>query len=394
MSSKGGPRHTCKPHVDSGLLMRVFSNNSSLLQNLGTYERISRNQACDPKGLLHLWPLINGLVELEPTCEVHGTCLKDAIFSTLLQDGTLNDTKWSGSVWVGLKVERINVLLYHLRRLQGSDLKQCAAKLRGAEYMQLMELLDKIKKKEKHANSLPPRDNGNDAVEPKARKLGKKVSDVSVDSNGFPNCFGTPASQAGQSPLTKEAAGQGLLTKEAKDSDHLPLTKGQGTCKPLEAPSFLRRRPGQKVTARPEGTSKPLKAQLGLSNKNVKKKKPNKTKNSSLTKGATKTGSQKTKGKTNGKGSKAAKSFSASEGKRMPWTKLVVTNPKKPPWRSYICGTTAPGGKGKLPLILQTTRFAHSMYLDIMTEIKRRLEKDHLTKEEALELRSHLYQTW
>ena len=62
---------------------------------------------------MHLWPLINGLVELEPTCEVHATCLKDAIFSTLLQDGTLNDTKWSGSVWVGLKVERINVLLYH-----------------------------------------------------------------------------------------------------------------------------------------------------------------------------------------------------------------------------------------------------------------------------------------
>ena len=77
MASKGGPRHTCKPHVDSGLLMRVFSNNSSLLQNLGTYERISRNQACDPKGLLHLWPLIDGLVELEPTCEVHPTCLKD-----------------------------------------------------------------------------------------------------------------------------------------------------------------------------------------------------------------------------------------------------------------------------------------------------------------------------
>ena len=142
--------------------------------------------------------------------------------------------------------------------------------------MQLMELLDKIKKKEKHANSLPPRDNDNDAVEPKARKLGKKVSDVS-------------------------AACQGLLTKEAKDSDHLPLTKGQGTCKPLEAPSFLRRRAGQKVTARPEGTSKPLKAQLGLSNKNVKTKKPNKTKNSSLTKGATKTGSQKTKGKQMGK---------------------------------------------------------------------------------------------
>ena len=198
MPSKGGPRHFSKPQVDPGLLMSVFSNYKKLLQDFGSYERLSSSQACDPKGLLNLWPFINALVELEPTCEIQATCLRNAIFQTLLEDGRLNETKWSGSVWVGMKVERINVILYHLRRPQGQqDLKQCAAKLKGAEFVQLKELISRTKEKEKpdNAMSLVARNSDNDDdKEPKARKLEKKVSDVSANSNGFPNCFATPTS--------------------------------------------------------------------------------------------------------------------------------------------------------------------------------------------------------
>ena len=147
--NKGGYRHTSKPQVDQGLLMKVFSNNSNLLGNMGIYERISRSQGCDPKGLIKLLPLIRGLVELEPTCEIHQSCLRKAIFSILLEDGALNDSKWSGAVWTGMKEERVGVLLFHLRRLAGTDLKVAASKLTGAEYLQLQHVVETIKTKEK-----------------------------------------------------------------------------------------------------------------------------------------------------------------------------------------------------------------------------------------------------
>ena len=51
-------------------------------------------------------PLLKGLVELSPICEIHGACLRQAMFQVLLGEPSLNNTKWNGSVWVGLKVER------------------------------------------------------------------------------------------------------------------------------------------------------------------------------------------------------------------------------------------------------------------------------------------------
>ena len=77
---------------------------------------------------------------------------------------------------------------------------------------------------------------------------------------------------------------------------------------------------------------------------------------------------------------------------RKPWVKLQVTSPKKPPWRQYMCGTTSAGGK--LHLVVQTTKFGHHLYKEILQEVKRKMEKNHLTKEEAVELRDHLYKTW
>ena len=372
--NKGGYRHTSKPQVDQGLLMKVFSNNSNLLGNMGIYERISRSQGCDPKGLIKLLPLIRGLVELEPTCEIHQSCLRKAIFSILLEDGALNDSKWSGAVWTGMKEERVGVLLFHLRRLAGTDLKVAAAKLTGAEYLQLQNVVEIIKTKERPqaAPTAPP------------RQLKREVSDCSVNSNGMPNCFGTPQSKE-QSPLTKRGKGSSLL-----------LTKEEDSRQACPAVSFLRRRPGQTLNNPSQGQGS-LRAELGLKKK-VKNKKRNAKKKQNK-KAAKKEKAAKPmkaaglpKAGTLTKGAGTAGSLT-KRSNRQKWTKLWVTQPKKPPWRTYICGTTSPDGKGK-SLIVETTKYAHPLYLDIMAEIKRRLEKDHLTKEEAKDLRQHLYETW
>ena len=72
-------------------------------------------------------------------------------------------------------------------------------------------------------------------------------------------------------------------------------------------------------------------------------------------------------------------------------TKLRIAKTNKEPWRAYICGTTAEDGKGKVSLIVSKN---HTKYLEILEHIQKRLEEDHITKDEALELRQHLYDTW
>ena len=107
MSTKGGARHTTKPQVDTGLLYKVISPHRGLLSNMGLYETISKTQACNPKALVKVMPWIKGLVELEATAEIHGQNLRQAIFQLLMDEPSLNDSKWAGGTWVSLRVERL-----------------------------------------------------------------------------------------------------------------------------------------------------------------------------------------------------------------------------------------------------------------------------------------------
>ena len=79
---------------------------------------------------------------------------------------------------------------------------------------------------------------------------------------------------------------------------------------------------------------------------------------------------------------------------RKVWTKLQVTKSQKEPWRAYICGTTADDGKPPLHLIVETRHKNHAQYLEILQHTKDRLEQDHLTKDEAAQLRKECYDTW
>ena len=145
--SRGGNRHNVKPQVDEGLLVKLFNQQSQLIKDLGPYEKISKTQAINPKGLMAVLPLTKGLLELENTGEIHGQCLRKALFQLLLEEPSLNDSKFSGGVWVGLKVERLGVLLYHMRKLANSNLQQCAAKLSGFELLQLKDVVEMMTKK-------------------------------------------------------------------------------------------------------------------------------------------------------------------------------------------------------------------------------------------------------
>ena len=213
------------------------------------------------------------------------------------------------------------------------------------------------------------------------RKLQKELS---LDTEGYPKCFGTP--DAEKSSGSKDALTKGidlengtLLSKEGLEND----TQGH-------PPSFLRRRTGQLALANRARSDLPtnneeLKEELGIMKRPAGKKQANKKlkKPSSLTKGS---------GKVKDKHEKSTKSSASAGGKS--WAKLRVTTPKKPPWRVYICGTKAKGGKRKMSLIVQTPHVGHPRYVEIMGEIKQKLEQEHLSKQEAIDLRDHWYKTW
>jgi NADH-quinone oxidoreductase subunit C len=100
----------------------------------------------------------------------------------------------------------------------------------------------------------------------------------------------------------------------------------------------------------------------------------------------------KAKAAPGGKAAAAAKAKAAPAARlrgeaRVPWVKLRKTHAKKPE-RSYITGTQIQGGK--LHLIVEVTRARSSRYADIVERIIEDLEKESITKPEALGLRDTL----
>ena len=371
-SGKGGARHTPKPQVDTDLLVNCFSAHKNMLAKLGLYENLSKNQACSPKGIVQVLPLLKGLVELEPTCEIHGSSLRQAIMEILTREPGLNTSAFKGSVWVGCRVDRITTVLFHLKRLKGSpDLKHCAASLTSLEFLDLQSVLEKVVQKEVQKN-LPLAEREDAKPHGPERKLKKEVSDVSIDSQGFPKCL--------QSPEASKASPEDPLLKgEPPSASHEdPLLKGEpssashGARKELAQPSFKRRRLGQAISQQPPTGSATIRDELGI--------------------GMKKPAGKKAKGKSKPSSKSLVKGVAPASYPRKEWIKLKVTKSNKEPLRCYICGTTEPGGK--VHLIVETRHARNPKYLEILEEIKVKLETEHITKQEAISLRDELYETW
>ena len=367
-SGKGGARHTPKPQVDTDLLVNCFSAHKNMLAKLGLYENLSKNQACSPKGIVQVLPLLKGLVDLEPTCEIHGSCLRQAIMEVLTREPGLNTSDYKGSVWVGCRVDRITTVLFHLRRLKGSvDLKHCAASLTSLEFVDLQSVLEKVVKKELENKNLPLAEREDAKPHQPERKLKKEVSDVSIDSQGFPKCLQSPEASKtspedpllkGEPPSASHGAGAEPAPHEAR--------------KELAQPSFKRRRLGQAMSQQPPTASATIRDELGIGMKKPAAKMP--------------------KGKSKPSSKSLVKGVAPASYPRKEWTKLKVTKSNKAPLRSYICGTTEPGGK--VHLIVETRHAKNPKYLEILEEIKLKLETEHITKQEAICLRDELYEAW
>ena len=287
-----------------------------------------------------------------------------------------------------------------MRRLRLScDLKACASKLTTAEFLQVQEVVGLMEKKpdlqEASALALVQREEPSPLVEREVpqepdkprKKLKVSISDVSVDSQGLPKMFGTPEPSAAGSPASSKPLPKGQPHEEnplpkgkPSEPNSLPKGKKDSLAKAIAEPSFLRRRLGQQATKTSQANEQKanLKKELGFvaAMKRLAKK------------------NAKRKPKAKSKKPLPKRNESTPTYPRKKWAKLRVTKSSKEPLRADITGTTETSGKGKLSLIVKTTYKNHPKYLEILEHIKEKLEKDHLTKVEAIELRQQCYQTW
>ena len=385
--TKGGNRHTKKPEVDVGLLLNVFTEHSSLVADLGPYEHIGRSQSCHPKGLLKVLPLTKGLLQLSDTGEVHSQSLRSALMNLLLAKPSLSSTIYNGAVWCGTRVERVGVILFHMRTLKfGSEMKIAAAHLTGSELQMLQEVVDMIAKKPEVEEAPLPLEKRESIAEPNEdkKKLKKEDSEVSVDSSGFPKCFNTPEAKES---LTKGCVEHSLAKGDASAASPPSLTTGEE--QGLAEPSFLRRRPGHMASKCAKDET--LQEELGFGTmkrpaSSTAPKKTTKKPAGSLTKGPA--AGPLTKGKPS---ASSEESLSKGSSKRKPWTRLTWVQTKKAPWRAYICGSHKPNAKSAdCKLIVETAKNRSLKYLQILEKIYSKLEQEHYTKQEALDMRVEL----
>ena len=335
-NKKGGPRHFAKPWVESGLLFDLLSKHEDLMKNFKTYESISSQGAIDPKGIMHAIDFIDDLLEVAPACEVHCQPLRSAFLRVLTAKPHLNQTTHSGSIWVHQRSERVSVLLSHFRRLarQGTNSK-CASSLTALEMAKLNNTLKKVELRDGEEALPAPLENGDESPQPSKKKLKKEISDVSMDSKGYPSLLKTPEAVTPEK-VDKGKAGPSRL-----------LQKRSNTCQLMGD-----------VKANPELRE----AVFGASTKKNKKPAALKKPSAALKKNAVPTARKK-------------------------WLSINKTKAKKPE-RAYLCGTQTIGEKSRL--IVEVSRAKSSKYNMIIDKIKAALEKDQLSKEEAKALKEEL----
>lgn len=356
MKSWGGKRHLAKPMQDAGLVLKALQEHEKLVCDLGPYEAVRTSSGVEAAGLYQNLELILALVKVEKTCEIHSQPLRAALQQLLVADPSLNKTKWNGQVWIGLRVERITTLLTHFRTLcrDSKIYQQAALKLKSMEMVSLKGVMDLVELRIAPIDPAPkgpyepPSSLQKAALQKEAARaessrpekvLKKNVSEVSVDSSGFPRML----KDLGGDDIDEEPEAPTVDYEDVKPEKSSNCKWSQGDQKPelMNALGF------NKATASP-----PLK------------------------KGALKKAAAK------------PKSSPSSSSSRTLWLKLYKTVTKKEPFRAYICGTTEQDPQKRL--IVEVTQKQSPDYLAIIDKIMDNLDKKSISKDEALAMKQQL----
>ena len=326
---------------------------------MGSYELISRANARS-KGTGADHALMGRALEAGEFRGDTLPALRTALITLLAEAPEMNKTRFSGQAWVNLKLERLNTMLYHVRKLGRESLTAAAAKLTRQEFkalqssLQLLSIpapaLEKAPAPEmalEKATALEKAAGNKRKSEALNKKLKQNDSDATMDSQGFPRMFGETPEKA--TPNRNEPAATSSFSRRRNGNKAAPLEKGE-----------LHKALGLGAKKRPASAMKTTKKEAGQP---------------ALEKAKAVKCAKRPAGILKNKGPSLEK-----EG-RKPWLKIRKTEAKKQP-RAYLVGTTQEGGK--LKLIVEVTAKRCPDYSQVIDEIWTSLDTDALTKAEAL----------
>jgi hypothetical protein len=361
---KGGKLHFAKPVVDGGLLFRALLTGAQFLRNLGDYETLSRGSLPSYEGLVQNGPLLEELLVLEPTAELHPQPVKAALLRLLGTDSSLNGTVYNGQVWINLRQERLCTLLFHVRKAarDPNTLQQAALKLNGTDMITLKKVLGLVSiplEKGSTEDSLttpaahlvPPAVETEKEDAKSVVSVGKQTVNYSTDDVGS-LAKGKRTLKKTVSAVSVDSDGFPAFLKHDKIEDDAPCERDP-----------KHRNLGHKISAETWSKSqeqRQLKMSLGFESESVLKKPAS---------------------------AKEVKPTPSSSSSACVWVKLQKTTGKCPA-RSYILGSLAKGQKPKL--IVEVSMKRSSQFVWIIDEIMKQLQAKHLSKGDALKLRDEL----
>lgn len=359
---KGGKLHTSKPLIDGGLLFKAFLKCSGFLKHLGHYETLSRSSSPSYEGLVANSPLLEEILVLEASAELHPASVKAALLRLLSSDGSVNSTIFNGQVWINLRQERLCTLLCHLRKAvrEPNTLQLASLKLNGQDLNTLKKVMGLVE---------IPLEKGSAEVASLAAPTATEVlaapkvpeSIASVGQQTVAYSIGGSKTPNNKRTLKKE------VSKVSVDSDGFPAFLKQNEVQddvPCERDP-KHRNLGQKVSAEQWSKSQEqrhLKISLGFEAVSVSKR-PASAK------------------------AKAVQTMHASSSNACVWVKLSKTIGKSPA-RSYILGSLEQGQKSKL--IVEVSAKRSTQYVWIIDQILQELRSKNLSKMDALKLRDAL----
>ena len=170
--------------------MEIFGAHKEDMIDVGSYEGISRPQATYGRGLAAKDALLTRILVACPQAELPTSVARCAFMRVLCQFPHLNTSIYSMDVFAGLRVDRLCVMLYHLRRLDrsrdvdGELLHSISKKCTSEEVQKLKKLISFMNVKgEDEGDAETVFVDPLVAVTP-IRTLKKEVS---LDEDGYPN---------------------------------------------------------------------------------------------------------------------------------------------------------------------------------------------------------------
>lgn len=258
-AAKGGARRMSVPPVELDALQLIFDEavrmNGANAFCLGSYDTLKVSQACNAAGLYQNSHYVKKLYEISEG-EIMTSQLKQCL---LKYAHSHNNSNWNDGLWAGKLASQFSCLLSHVRRLQRdpAKLRQCIAGATGVQRNAILELVELKGKACKKAQL--PMDNGASASAPveeskackkaslpvgspdsgsapmaeasasgeqackKARTLKKEISEVSLDSRGYPSILASPKEKKQEAAKSKGPGHVSILDKRRQDGQRQAL---------------------------------------------------------------------------------------------------------------------------------------------------------------------------